>query len=231
MTVYGYTRVSTAEQAADDRSSLDTQRRKITAAAEAYGVTVDAFVDEPGVSGSKPLTQRPAGGPLVASLVRGDVLIVAKMDRLFRSVVDGLNTADDLRSRRVDLIIADMSTEPVTQNGVARIFFTLLASFAEFERDRIRERMGDGRAGKKRGGGHIGGATPFGYTKIGAGKLARLEPEPKQQAAIATMRELSASGMASRAISAAVLERHGLKVSHVTVARLASETNERSKAG
>ena len=231
MTVYGYTRVSTAEQAADDRSSLDTQRRKITAAAEAYGVTVDAFVDEPGVSGSKPLTQRPAGGPLVASLVRGDVLVVSKLDRAFRNAEDALATARDLRSRKVDLILADMGSEPVTQNGVSRMFFGVLALMAEFERDRIRERMGEGRVAKRAAGGHVGGATPFGYTKIGAGRHARLEPEPKQQAAIATMRELSASGMASRAISAAVLERHGLKVSHVTVARLASETNERSKAG
>ena len=230
MTVYGYTRVSTAEQAADDRSSLDTQRRKITAAAEAYGVTVDAFVDEPGVSGSKPLTQRPAGGPLVASLVRGDVLVVSKLDRAFRNAEDALATARDLRSRKVDLILADMGSEPVTQNGVSRMFFGVLALMAEFERDRIRERMGEGRVAKRAAGGHVGGATPFGYTKIGAGRHARLELEPKQQAAIATMRELSASGMASRAISAAVLERHGLKVSHVTVARLAAETNERSKA-
>ena len=39
MTVYGYTRVSTAEQAADDRTSLETQRRKIAAAAELSGLT------------------------------------------------------------------------------------------------------------------------------------------------------------------------------------------------
>jgi hypothetical protein len=68
MTVYGYTRVSTTEQAADDRSSLDTQRRKILAAAELSGLTVDQFIGEPGVSGSKPLTARPEGGPLLARL-------------------------------------------------------------------------------------------------------------------------------------------------------------------
>src|SRR3954453_11663465 len=68
MTVYGYTRVSTAEQAADDRTSLETQRRKIAAAAELSGLTVDALIEEPGVSGAKPLAARPEGGPLLAQL-------------------------------------------------------------------------------------------------------------------------------------------------------------------
>ena len=71
MAVYGYTRVSTTEQAADDRSSLDTQRRKIVAAAELAGLSLDGFVEEPGVSGSKPLADRPEGGPLLARLGKG----------------------------------------------------------------------------------------------------------------------------------------------------------------
>jgi putative DNA-invertase from lambdoid prophage Rac len=79
MAVYGYTRVSTTEQAGDDRTSLDTQRRKSSAAAELSSLTVDEFVEEPGVSGSKPLADRPVGGPLLARLVKGDVLVVAKL--------------------------------------------------------------------------------------------------------------------------------------------------------
>src|SRR4051794_18956376 len=68
MTVFGYTRVSTAEQAADDRTSLATQRRKIAAAAELAGLAIDEIVEEAGVSGSKPLAERPSGGPLLARL-------------------------------------------------------------------------------------------------------------------------------------------------------------------
>ena len=52
MAVFGYVRVSTAEQAADDRSSLETQRRKILAAAELAGLKVDEIIEEPGVSGT-----------------------------------------------------------------------------------------------------------------------------------------------------------------------------------
>lgn len=217
MAVYGYTRVSTAEQAADDRTSLETQRQRIAQAAVAGGLTVDTFFNEPGVSGSKPLAQRPVGGPMFAELQRGDTLIVAKLDRAFRNAADALVTAETLKARKVDLIIADMGSEPVTQNGVSRMFFGMLALVAEFERDRMRERATEGRTAKRQAGGHIGGAAPFGYRKEGVGRTARLEPDPEQQAALATVRELGKLGVASRTIAAAVRDRHGLAVSHVTV--------------
>jgi DNA invertase Pin-like site-specific DNA recombinase len=217
MTVYGYTRVSTTEQAADDRSSLDTQRRKILAAAELAGLTVNVLVEEPGVSGGLPLAARPEGGPLLAELRKGDVLIVAKLDRAFRNAADALATAEQLKARKVDLIVADMGSEPVTQNGVSRMFFGMLALVAEFERDRIKERSAEGRTAKRRDGGHIGGSTPFGYRKIGVGRAARLEPDPAQQAALTDMQTLAAKGQASRTIAAAVQKRHGIAVSHVTV--------------
>ena len=223
MTVYGYVRVSTTEQAADDRSSLDTQRRKITAAAELAGVALDEFIEEPGVSGSKPLADRPEGGPLLARLVKGDVLIVAKLDRAFRNASDALATAERLKASKVDLIIADMGSEAVTQNGVSRMFFGMLALVAEFERERIRERSAEGREAKRLAGGHIGGSTPFGFRKIGTGRAARLEPDPAQQAALAEMRKMAAKGLPSRAIAAAVHERHGLTISHVTVQKTLSK--------
>jgi DNA invertase Pin-like site-specific DNA recombinase len=217
MTVFGYTRVSTTEQAADDRSSLDTQRRKILAAAELSGLTVNVLVEEPGVSGGKPLADRPEGGPLLAELKPGDTLIVAKLDRAFRNAADALAVAEQLKGRKVDLIIADMGSEPVTQNGVSRMFFGMLALVAEFERDRIKERSNEGRMAKQRNGGHIGGSTPFGFRKIGTGRAAKLEADPVQQAALADMKVLAAQGLASRAIAAAVQEQHGIAVSHVTV--------------
>ncbi len=122
-----------------------------------------------------------------------------------------------MKARKVDLIVADMGSEPLTQNGSSRMFFGMLALVAEFERDRLRERATDGRTAKRRAGGHIGGTAPFGYRKEGMGRSARLEPDPEQQAALGTIREMGTQGMASRAIAAAVRDRHGLSVSHVTV--------------
>jgi hypothetical protein len=67
-------------------------------------------------------------------------------------VADALATAEQLKARKMDLIVADMGSEPVTQNGVSRMFFGMLALVAEFERDRIKERSAEGRIAKRRGG-------------------------------------------------------------------------------
>jgi hypothetical protein len=60
-------------------------------------------------------------------------------------------------------------------------------------------------------------SAPFSYRKVGAGRAARLEEDPAQQAALIDIRAMAAEGMSSRTISAAVQERHGVTVSHVTV--------------
>lgn len=217
MAVYGYIRVSTAEQATDDRSSLDTQRAKISAVAVLAGMTLDRVFEEPGVSGGTALAQRPAGRELLASLRRGDTVIVAKLDRAFRNAADALTTADAWKQQGIDLIIADMGTEPVTNNGVSKMFFGMLALVAEFERERIKERVADGRAAKRAAGGHIGGTAPFGFRKVGEGRAAKLEPVPEQQDAIRTMRGLAEQGTSLRKIAAAVHYQHGFKVSHLAV--------------
>ena len=216
MAVHGYTRVSTAEQAADDRTSLETQRERINQAAAAAGLVVDSYLNEAGASGSKRLAERPVGGRLMTELQRGDTLVVAKLDRAFRNAADALATAELLKARKVDLIIADMGSEPVTQNGVSRMFFGMLALVAEFERDRMRERVSDGREAKRRSGGHIGGDAPFGYRKEGMGRAARLVPIPEQQDALCRMKALREEGKSLRAISAE-LAAQGHRVSHVAV--------------
>src|SRR3954454_4291154 len=127
------------------------------------------------------------------------------------------DTAEQLKARKVDLIVADMGSEPVTQNGVSRMFFGMLALVAEFERERTRERLAEGRGAKRAAGGHIGGSAPFGYHKVGAGRSARLQPVPEQQDAILTMRRLAAEDASLRAIAEEVRQRHGFVVSHLAV--------------
>jgi DNA invertase Pin-like site-specific DNA recombinase len=217
MATYGYLRVSTAEQAADDRSSLEAQRRKIEAVAQLADLILDRVFEEPGVSGGKPLAERPSGSELTRILMKGDTLIVAKLDRAFRNAADALAMAEQWKRRGIDLIIADMGSEPVTHNGVSKMFFGMLALVAEFERERIKERLAEGRSGKKAKGGHVGGTAPFGYRVEGKGREARLVPVPEQQAAIATVHELAGQGQSLRAIAAEVLQRHRLSVSHMTV--------------
>lgn len=229
MAAYGYVRVSSAEQAGDDRTSLETQRRKVAAVAELSGLDLARVIEEPGVSGGTALAERPGGRELLSLLQRGDTVIVSKLDRGFRNAADALAQAEAWKRQGIDLIVADMGSEPVTENGVSRMFFGMLALVAQFERERIAERTAEGRAAKRRAGGHIGGSAPFGYRKVGEGRAARLEPDPKEQAAIAKIRELGAEGFATRSIASVVGSSHKVTVSHVTVAKILGRTRDGSR--
>ena len=78
MPVFGYVRVSTAEQA-NNGDSLDTQRQQITGYAMMKGWEVNEFFIERGVSGSVPLADRPEGARLLAVLKAGDVVITSRL--------------------------------------------------------------------------------------------------------------------------------------------------------
>ena len=184
--ILSYSRVSTAEQAADGATSLAEQRRKNWAVAQLRGASTHDFAhyEDAGVSGSISLGLRPAGAELLAAAKAGDVIVANKLDRLFRSASDAMLTAEQLKKRGIDLILIDMGAEPVTGNGVAKLFFGLLALVAEFERERINERTIEGRAGKRRNGGHIGGQAPYGFRVVGEGKQAVLEPREDEQEVI-----------------------------------------------
>jgi DNA invertase Pin-like site-specific DNA recombinase len=133
----GYVRVSTTEQASDDRSSLVTQEQAIRGVAMIHGVEVTEIYSDAGVSGSIPLAHRPAGGRLTAALEQGSVVVASKLDRVFRSASDALSTVEAWKQRGVDLILVDCGTDPVSSNGNSKLFFSILASVAEFERSRI----------------------------------------------------------------------------------------------
>src|SRR3954452_23649024 len=107
MRVYGYARVSTAEQA-DEGSSLDSQRQQITGYAMMKGWTVDGFFIEAGVSGSVPLAERPEGQRLLAVVKPGDVIVTPKLDRMFRSASDALGTLEELKDQGIGLHMIDL---------------------------------------------------------------------------------------------------------------------------
>jgi DNA invertase Pin-like site-specific DNA recombinase len=199
--------VSSVEQAAEDRSSLDVQLRVCEAAATIAKLPAPVPVVDPGVSGSIPLAERPEGGKMVAALQPGDTVIAAKLDRLFRSAVDALSSVESLKAQGVKLILVDIGTEPVTESAVAKMFLGILASVAEFEKNRILDRMATGRIEKRKSGGHIGGKPPYGFRKVGAGKSARLEPDEDECAVIEAVRQMRSGGASFRSISSRLAER------------------------
>jgi DNA invertase Pin-like site-specific DNA recombinase len=138
MATWGYARVSTEDQ------ELGLQ---LTALREA-GVPDENIVAEK--ASGKAGADRPLYTALLGRLEAGDRLVVWKVDRLGRSVVDALQTAQDLDGRGVRIAITTLGIDLSTNGG--RLVFGLLAQIAEFERELIRERINAGIAdAKKRG--------------------------------------------------------------------------------
>lgn len=214
MATYGYVRVSTQRQA-DEGESLAVQQRQITGYATMIGVTAPEFFIEEGVSGTKPLGERPAGKELFAGLQRGDVIICAKLDRMFRSALDALNMAKAFKEKGVSLHLIDLGGD-VTGNGISKLFFTIISAVAEAERDRIVQRILDVKRDQKRRGKHLGGSRPFGYRVSKEGELIE---DAREQAAIGQVRAMHAAGKSLRSIQAALIA-DGHKVSHVTINRI-----------
>jgi DNA invertase Pin-like site-specific DNA recombinase len=208
MTVYAYVRVSTSRQA-EDGESLDVQQRQVEGYAKMHGWSVDRVFVERGVSGSVPLEERPEGKGLLSSLKPGDVLVAAKLDRIFRSALDALSMGKRLREQGVSLHLIDLGGD-VAGNGLAKVFFTIAAAFAEAERDRIRERVKGTKEDQKARGRYLGGKRPFGFKVTEAGAL---EADPAEQAAITKARRMRSRGKSLRAIAKA-LQEAGHSISH-----------------
>jgi DNA invertase Pin-like site-specific DNA recombinase len=141
-TLIGYARCST------DKQDLAAQR----AALAELGVAADRIYFDHGLTGTN--RARPGLNQALAAVRHGDTLIVPKLDRLARSVPDARSIADELAARGVTLALGQSRYDPGDPMG--KMFFNILATFAEFEADliklRTRERMAIARAkGKLKG--------------------------------------------------------------------------------
>jgi DNA invertase Pin-like site-specific DNA recombinase len=222
MPTYGYTRVSTQAQA-DDGQSLDVQGRQLQGWAMIKGVELDELFVERGVSGSMAIKTRPEGGRMWRLLRKGDTVVASKLDRMFRSALDALQMVEELRAKGASLILLDLGTDPVT-NGLSRTFLTIAAAFAEAERDRIKERIGQVKADQKTRGRYLGGKLPFGYAKGPSGELVEVTAE---QSIIARILALRTAGKPLRGIQANVAASCGRQLSLDAISRIAAEAPNR----
>jgi DNA invertase Pin-like site-specific DNA recombinase len=132
----GYARVSTSGQ------SLDIQLDKLTA----YGCT-KIFAEK---RSGKQAEGRPELQACLQFVREGDTLVISRLDRMARSILDLAKIADQLKKKGVSLRVLDQAIDTGTSEG--RLMFSLLASFAEFENDIRAERQMDGIAKAKERG-------------------------------------------------------------------------------
>ena len=161
--VYGYARVSTAAQLKEN--GLEAQINALLS----QGVHRDNIVCEQFSGKSK---ERPKFQELIKKLQSGDTLVVTKLDRLMRSVEDGLSTIQDLRGRGVSVNILNVGV--VDDTPIGKFFLTCLLAMAELERSLILERMAEGKAVARTKAGFREGRPPISRERI-AGALELLK--------------------------------------------------------
>jgi DNA invertase Pin-like site-specific DNA recombinase len=215
-----YARVSTDQQR-DSGISLDEQQRKIEGRCLENGWSLERIYVDAGISGSTPLGRRPEGAKLLAAVRPGDVVVAAKLDRMFRSAFDALRTIEDFRRRKIGLWLLDLGND-CTGNGIAQLITTILGAVAEFERSLISERIRDAKRNLRRGNKHQGGDRPFGWQlgdANGHGRARELVPDAVEQAAIADIIAMRAQGKSLMYIRDRMRAR-GHRISHNLVANV-----------
>lgn len=164
---YGYARVSTVKQMKNGNSLDDqTVRLKEAGATEIYK---DSY------TGTK--MDRPEFDKLRKKLVKGDTLIVTKLDRLARTATDGAKLVQELVAAGVDVQILNMGKADNTPMG--KLMIQIMFSFAEFERDMIVERTQTGKAVARTKGVQVDG-RPLKFTKAQRDLAMRLLINEKQ---------------------------------------------------
>ena len=174
--------------------------------------------EDPGVSGGKPLASRPAGNKLLAAAKNSKALvIVSKLDRLFRSVADAAIVIADFDKKGIQLVSIAESFDMSSPYG--RAMAQMASVFAELERAMIRERTRAAMNVKRARGERISGHAPYGSD---FGVDGRLVANDREQSIIARMRQLRTEGMSYRGIAArlnseGILPKRGRRWDHTTV--------------
>ncbi len=205
-----YTRKSSEEGLDMEFNSLDAQREACSAyilsqKPEGWVAVADRY-DDGGISGGT--LERPALKRLIADIEFGkvDVVVVYKIDRLSRSLMDFAKLVEVFERRGVTFVSVTQSFNTTTSMG--RLTLNILLSFAQFEREVIGERIRDKVAASRRKGMWMGGYVPLGY-RVENRKLLVNEEEAASVRLIferfvklgsikLLMRELQAAGIRSR---------------------------------
>ena len=203
MSNIAYLRVSHTESL--NGTSLETQEKRCKAFAELHGFTIDKVYSEL-VSGGVEFRKRPIFQKVLSELKSGSKLVVSRLDRLSRKVIDTLKIVDDFKKQHKEVCITDIGN--IHKDGVSKIFVTILASLAEIERENISQRIKASKKIAKDDRKYLGGYTEFGY-KVENKKLV---PDEKEFIVLQSMVNLRKSGLGYRKISDEIKNKFGKRI-------------------
>ncbi len=195
MIAVGYVRVSTDRQA-DQGVSLEAQEAKVRAMATVQGVNLTEVIVDGGESAKS--LKRPGLQRLLAMVETGKVqaVIIAKLDRMTRSVQDLCSLIELFEKRKVALISVAESLD--TGSAAGRLVITIMAAVSQWEREAIGERTRDALQHKRSNGERVGN-IPYGFQLAEDGK--HLAHQPTEQELLAHIRALSSQRLSMRAIA------------------------------
>ena len=199
-----YLRVSTERQA-DTGVSLDAQQEKARAYASLYDLDLTEMIIDAGES-AKTL-DRPGLQRALSMLKTGqaDALLVVKLDRLTRSVVD-LGKLIETYFAPGKAALMSVSEQIDTRSAAGRLVLNILASVSQWERETIGERTSVAMKYKQAKGEYIGGHAPYGFELVNGD----LVEDSYEQGVIQQARELRESGLSLAAV-AKELDRRGIQ--------------------
>jgi len=193
--VYGYVRVSTAEQVTEG-ISLDAQRERIAAWATSKGLELGGIFCDAGISGKRADNRPQLQRALETVCNERAILVFHSLSRLARSTRDTIAIAERLRAAGADLVSLTEDLNTATATG--ELIFTVLAALSQFERQQIGERTSTALRHRMKNGGWVG-KVPFGYDLDTSGD--GLVKNPMEQKVIRLMRRLRKQGMSYRKIA------------------------------
>ena len=206
-----YLRVSHQESL--NGTSLEVQEKKCRAFAELHGFSIDRVYSEV-VSGGVEFRKRPVFQKVLSNLKSNSKLVVSRLDRLSRKVIDTLKLVDDFKKEHKDICITDIGN--IHKDGVSKIFITILASLAEIERENISQRVLASKKIAKDERRYLGGYSEFGY-KVEDKKLV---PDDKEFTVLQSMINLRKSGLGYRKISDEIKNKFGKRIYYPQVHKI-----------
>jgi site-specific DNA recombinase len=200
----GYCRCSTEEQATTGHS-LEVQKARIEAYAQAYGLTLDEFVVDAGISAKS--LNRPGIQGLMARVKRGEVgsVIVFKLDRISRAIVDLASLVETFN--KYDTSFVSVSEQLDTGSACGRLMVNLLGVLSQFEREQISERVTTTLGHLRTSGKVYSGSTPYGYAPMTTSSgVQQLVADDEQQKVLCDIHDMRTGGMGYARIAAVLNE-------------------------